>query len=266
LGVSEEILGRALNDMVDRSEVVIASKVYFKMSKDPNAGGLSRKHIMDAVDASLKRLDTEYLDLYQIHRWDYEAPIEETLRALDDLVSAGKVRYLGASSMFAWQFAKMLFTADRHGWNRFISMQNHYNLVYREEEREMLPLCQDQGVAVLPWSPLARGFLAGNRSRDGGGDTIRARQDSLADEMYYRESDFDVVDRVIAVAERHGVSPAQIALAWLLYQPGVTAPIVGVRRIQHLEQAVEATNIMLSKTDLAELEEPYRAHRILGHE
>jgi len=266
LGVSEEILGRALNDMVDRSEVVIASKVYFKMSKDPNAGGLSRKHIMDAVDASLKRLDTEYLDLYQIHRWDYETPIEETLRALDDLVSAGKVRYLGASSMFAWQFAKMLFAAERHGWNRFISMQNHYNLVYREEEREMLPLCRDQGVAVLPWSPLARGFLAGNRSRDGGGDTIRARQDSLADEMYYRESDFDVVDRVIAVAKRHGVSPAQIALAWLLHQPGVTAPIVGVRRIQHLEQAVEATNITLSKTDLAELEEPYRTHPILGHE
>ena len=266
LGVSEKILGRALNDMVDRSEVVIASKVYFKMSKDPNAGGLSRKHIMDAVDASLKRLDTEYLDLYQIHRWDYEAPIEETLRALDDLVSAGKVRYLGASSMFAWQFAKILFTAERHGWNRFISMQNHYNLVYREEEREMMPLCRDQGVGTLPWSPLARGFLAGNRFRDGGGDTIRAKHDSLADEMYYRESDFDVVERVIAVAERHGASPAQVALAWLLHQPGVTAPIVGVRRIRHLEEAVEATSITLSKMDLAELEEPYRAHTILGHE
>ncbi|UCG25310.1 MAG: aldo/keto reductase [Chloroflexota bacterium] len=266
LGVSEQILGRALNDMAVRSEVVIASKVYFKMSEDPNAGGLSRKHIMDAVEASLKRLGTDYLDLYQIHRWDYETPIEETLRALDDLVSAGKARYLGASSMFAWQFAKMLFTAERNGWNKFISMQNHYNLVYREEEREMMPLCLDHGVGALPWSPLARGFLAGNRSREGGGDTIRAKHDALAGEMYFRESDFRVVERVIAVAERHGASPAQIALAWLLHQPGVTAPIVGVRRIQHLEEAAEAAHIKLSKTDLAELEEPYEVHPILGHE
>ncbi|UCG23647.1 MAG: aldo/keto reductase, partial [Chloroflexota bacterium] len=263
---SEQILGRALNDMAVRSEVVIASKVFFKMSEDPNAGGLSRKHIMDAVDDSLRRLGTDYLDLYQIHRWDYETPVEETLRALDDLVNVGKARYLGASSMFAWQFAKMLFSAERNGWNKFVSMQNHYNLVYREEEREMMPLCRDQEVGVLPWSPLARGFLAGNRYREGGGDTIRAKHDSLADDMYYRESDFDVVERVIAVAERHGVSPAQIALAWLLHQPGVTAPIVGVRRIQHLEETVGAANIKLSKTDLAELEEPYEAHPILGHD
>ena len=266
LGLSEEILGRALSDMVERSKVVVASKVYFKMSEDPNDVGLSRKHIMDAVDASLKRLGTDYLDLYQIHRWDYDTPVEETLRALDDLVRAGKIRYLGASSMFAWQFAKMLFTAERCGWDKFISMQNHYNLVYREEEREMLPLCRDQGVGILPWSPLARGFLAGNRSRDGGGDTIRAKHDSLADEMYYRESDFDVVDRVIAVAGRHGKSPAQIALAWLLHQPGVTAPIVGVRRIRHLEEAVAAAQISLSQEEMTELAEPYRAHPILGHE
>lgn len=266
LGVSEEILGRALADMAQRSEVVIASKVYFKMGQDPNSGGLSRKHIMDAVDKSLARLGTEYLDLYQIHRWDYEAPIEETLRALDDLVAAGKVRYLGASSMYAWQFAKALFMAEHHGWSRFVSMQNHYNLIYREEEREMIPLCLDQGVGLIPWSPLARGFLAGNRYRDGGGATLRAKNDPLADELYYRPSDFEVVERLESVAGRYGASPAQIALAWLLHKPGVTAPIVGVRSIRHLEESVAALAIDLAEADIKALEEAYEPHPILGHE
>lgn len=266
LGVSEAILGRALADMAQRSEVVIASKVYFKMGQDPNSGGLSRKHIMDAVDKSLSRLGLEYLDLYQIHRWDDDTPIEETLRALDDLVAAGKVRYLGASSMYAWQFARALYTADIHGWSRFVSMQNHYNLVYREEEREMIPLCQDQGIGLIPWSPLARGFLAGNRHPDGGGDTVRARNDSLADDFYYRPSDFEVVERVRTLAERHGVSPAQIALAWLLHKPGVTAPIVGVRSIRHLEESVDALTVSLTAAEMQELEDAYEPHPILGHE
>jgi aryl-alcohol dehydrogenase (NADP+) len=265
LGVSEEILGRALADMAERSEVVIASKVYFKMGQDPNSGGLSRKHIMDAVDKSLARLGTEYLDLYQIHRWDDETPIEETLRALDDLTARGKIRYLGASSMYAWQFAKALFSADRHGWSRFVSMQNHYNLVYREEEREMIPLCLDQGIGLIPWSPLARGFLAGNRFKQGGGETLRAKNDPLADEMYYRPSDFEVVDRVRALAKRRGASPAQIALAWLLHKPGVTAPIVGVRSIRHLEESVGAISISLAEADMTALEEAYEPHPILGH-
>lgn len=266
LGVSEEILGRALADMAERSEVVIASKVYFKMGQDPNSGGLSRKHIMDAIDNSLTRLGTEYIDLYQIHRWDNETPIEETLCSLDDLVTAGKVRYLGASSMFAWQFAKALFAADLHGWTRFVSMQNHYNLVYREEEREMIPLCLDQGIGLIPWSPLARGFLAGNRDPGGRGQTTRAKNDPLADELYYRESDFAVVERLKVVATRHEASPAQVALAWLLHKPGVTAPIVGVRSIRHLEESAAALAITLSDADLQELEAAYEPHPILGHD
>jgi aryl-alcohol dehydrogenase (NADP+) len=266
LGVSEEILGRALADMADRSEVVIATKVYFKMGEDPNSGGLSRKHIMEAIDTSLMRLGTEYVDLYQIHRWDDAAPIAETLRALDDLVTAGKVRYLGASSMYAWQFAKALFTAETHGWAKFVSMQNHYNLVYREEEREMIPLCLDQGVGLIPWSPLARGFLAGNRDRGGGGQTDRAKNDPLADELYYRESDFAVVESVRQVAEQHDASPAQIALAWLLHKPAISAPIVGVRSIRHLEESVQALDIELSDGELQELEAAYEPHPILGHD
>ncbi|RMF38060.1 MAG: aldo/keto reductase, partial [Chloroflexi bacterium] len=242
-GVSEEILGRALRDFARREEVVIATKVYFPTGEGPNQRGLSRKHIMDAVDASLRRLGTDYIDLYQIHRWDYETPIEETLETLHDLVRMGKVRYIGASSMYAWQFAKALYLADMHGWTRFISMQNHYNLIYREEEREMLPLCRAEGVGVIPWSPLARGFLAGNRSRKGGGETKRARSDEFAHRMYYQEADFQVVDRVVELARRRGVTPAQIALAWLLHQPGVTAPIVGATKIAHLEQAVAALEI-----------------------
>jgi 1-deoxyxylulose-5-phosphate synthase len=266
IGVSEEVVGRALRDFTKRDKVVLATKVYFAMSDDPNDRGLSRKHIMDSVDGSLRRLGTDYIDLYQIHRWDYETPLEETLEALHDLVKAGKVRYIGASSMYAWQFARCLYTADLFGWQRFISMQNHFNLVYREEQREMLPLCEAEGVGVIPWSPLARGFLAGNRSREGGGATERAKDDPLADEMYYRPSDFDVVERVVDLAGRKGVNPAQIALAWLLHQPAVTAPIVGVRKIGHLEEMVAALDINLTVDECAFLEAPYQPHPVLGHD
>jgi len=264
-GISEEILGRALRDFARRDEVVIATKVYFPMGEGPNQRGLSRVHIMDAIDASLRRLGTDYVDLYQIHRWDYETPIEETLEALHDVVKAGKARYIGASSMYAWQFAKALYLADLHGWTRFVSMQNHYNLVYREEEREMLPLCREEGIGVIPWSPLARGFLAGNRRRDGWGDTARAKTDDFAQHLYYQETDFDVVDRVVELAGRRGVTPAQIALAWLLHQPGITAPIIGASKMPHLEQAVAALEIDLSEEERAHLEEPYQPHPVLGH-
>ncbi len=266
LGVSEEVTGRALRDFARRDEVIVATKVYNPMSDDPNARGLSRKHIMDGIDASLRRLGMDYVDLYQIHRWDYHTPIEETMDALNDVVKAGKARYIGASSMYAWQFAQALYVADLHGWTRFVSMQNHYNLVYREEEREMIPLCQDQGIGVIPWSPLARGFLAGNRSRDKGGDTTRSQSDEFAHNMYYTDADFTVVDRVSTLAERYGVTNAQIALAWLLHRPGVTSPIVGASKMPHLEQAVAALDIALTGEDMAYLEEPYQPHRVLGHQ
>ena len=264
-GLSEEVLGRALRDFARRDEMVIATKVYHSMGDKPNQAGLSRKHILAAMDASLRRLGTDYVDLYQIHRWDYETPIEETLAALHDLVKAGKARYVGASSMWAWQFAKALYLADLHGWTRFASMQDHYNLVYREEEREMLPLCRAEGIGVIPWSPLARGFLMGNRRPDKTGETTRARTDSFAHQMYYRESDFVVVERVGELAQRRGVSPAQIALAWLLHQPGVTAPIVGASKMTHLEDAVAALQVRLSDQELASLQEPYQPHPVLGH-
>jgi aryl-alcohol dehydrogenase (NADP+) len=266
LGVSEEVVGRALRDFARRDEVVIATKVYFPMGDRPNQRGLSRKHILDAVDASLKRLGTDYIDLYQIHRWDDETPIEETLETLHSLVQAGKVRYLGASSMYAWQFARALYTADRHGWSRFVSMQPHYNLIYREEEREMLPLCRAEGVGVIPWSPLARGMLAGKRTRGAGGNTLRARTDALADSFYGRmeENDQAVIDRVIEVAQRHGRPPAQIALAWLLHQPGLTAPIVGASKAQHLDDAVAALEVQLDPADVDYLAEPYQPHPIVG--
>ncbi len=237
LGVSEEVTGRALREFAKRDDVVIATKVYNPMGEGPNDRGLSRKHIFRSIDASLRRLGTDYVDLYQIHRWDYETPIEETLGALDDVVRAGKARYIGASSMFAFQFSRALFTADLRGWNRFISMQNHYNLVYREEEREMIPLCREEGIGIIPWSPLARGLLAGTRSSARSDETTRSKSDEVA-HRYYEDSDFVVVDRVVEKAKELGCRPAQLALAWLLQQPGVTAPIVGASRMQHLEDAV----------------------------
>ena len=265
LGISEEILGRALKDFTRREEVVIASKVFFPMGDKPNQGGLSRVHIMQAIEDSLRRLGTDYIDLYQIHRWDPESPIEETLEALHDVVKSGKVRYIGASSMYAWQFSKSLYLAELHGWTRFISMQNHYNLVYREEEREMMPLCRAEGIGVLPWSPLARGFLSGNRSLQEWGDTARAKSDDFAHKMYYQESDFTVVERVIELAKKRGVTPSQVALAWLLHQPGVTAPIIGASKMRHLEEDAAALEIELSADELAALEEPYQPHPVLGH-
>lgn len=266
LGASEEILGRALRDFgPSRDRVVIATKVFNPMGDDPNQRGLSRKHIRHAIDDSLRRLGTDYVDLYQIHRFDYQTPIEETVEALDDVVRAGKALYVGASSMFAWQFAKMLYTADALGAARFVSMQNHYNLIYREEEREMIPLCLEEGIGVLPWSPLARGFLAGNRRKEDFGETVRAKTDEYAQGMYYQPSDFAVVERVTEIARRHGVSNAQVALAWLLHQPGVTAPIVGASKMQHLEDAVAALSLKLDEQELKALSEPYQPHRVLGH-
>lgn len=265
MGVSEEVTGRALRDFTNRQEIVVATKVYFPIGKGPNGGGLSRKHIMEGIDNSLRRLGMEYIDLYQIHRWDYTVSIEETMEALHDVVKAGKALYIGASSMFAWQFAKAQHIAEKHGWTKFISMQNHMNAVYREEEREMLPLCLDQGVGVIPWSPLARGFLAGNRTREGWGETVRAKADSMAQDYYYDDNDFDVLDRVKEVAQEQGVKPAQVALAWLLQKPGVTAPIVGTSKMSQLEEAVAAAKIKLTDEQMKRIEEPYRPHRILGH-
>jgi aryl-alcohol dehydrogenase-like predicted oxidoreductase len=262
LGVSEQILGRAVRELARRDAVVIATKAYFPMSADPNDRGLSRKHLMAAIDGSLTRLGTDYVDLYQIHRWDDETPIEETLSALHDIVRAGKARYIGASSMAAWQFARALYLADRHGWTRFVSMQNHYNLVYREEEREMLPLCREEGIGVIPWSPLARGFLAGHRRPADQGVTDRARTDEIANRLYYADSDFRIVDRLVEVAERRGVTPAQIALAWILGAPGVTAPIVGASKMYQLEQAVEALAIVLTDEERSQLEELYEPHAV----
>jgi aryl-alcohol dehydrogenase (NADP+) len=265
-GVSEEILGRALKDFgPSRDRLVIATKVHGPMGDDPNQRGLSRKHIRHSIDASLKRLGTDYVDLYQIHRFDYETPIEETLAALDDVVRAGKALYIGASSMYAWQFAKMLCAAERLGLARFVSMQNHYNLIYREEEREMLPLCREEGIGVIPWSPLARGFLAGNRRPGDYGETLRAKTDEYAQKMYYQPSDFAVVERVTAIARQRGVSNAQVALAWLLTRPGVTAPIVGASKMQHLDDALAALELKLDEAELRALEEPYQPHPVLGH-
>jgi 1-deoxyxylulose-5-phosphate synthase len=262
LGRSEEVLGGALKDFgPSRDKVVIATKVFFPMGDDPNQKGLSRKHIMHAIDDSLRRLGTDYVDLYQIHRFDYDTRIEETLEALHDVVKAGKARYLGASSMFAWQFARMLYTSDRHHWTRFATMQNHYNLVYREEEREMVPLCLEEGVGLLPWSPLARGLLAGNRKAG----TERSKQDDYAQKLYTREADNRVVDAVQDLAKERGVPPAQIALAWLLHKPGVTAPIIGASKPNHLEDAVAALAIKLSKAEIERLEAVYVSHPVLGH-
>ncbi len=266
IGVSEEILGRALKDFgPSRENVVIATKVYNAMGDAPNERGLSRKHIMHAVDNSLRRLGVDYVDLYQIHRFDYETPIEETIEALHDVVKAGKALYIGASSMHAWQFAKMLYTADAMGMTRFVSMQNHYNLVYREEEREMIPLCRDEGIAVIPWSPLARGFLAGNRRPSDFGETVRAKTDDYAKQMYYQPSDFTVVERLSEIAQQRGVSNAQVALAWILSKPDVTAPIIGASKMKHLEEAIAALDVKLDAAEIEALEAPYQPHPVLGH-
>jgi aryl-alcohol dehydrogenase-like predicted oxidoreductase len=263
-GASEEVLGRALRDFARRAEVVVATKVYFPMGGRPgDKGNLSRAHIMEQIDGSLRRLGMDYVDLYQIHRFDDSTPVEETMEALHDVVKAGKARYLGASSMFAWQFSKLQYTATINGWTRFVSMQPQYNLVYREEEREMLPLCEDMGVGVIPWSPLARGFLAGNRSPDGG-ETVRAQTDAFARSLYYRDSDFAIVDRLTEVAQARGLSNVEVALAWILSKPVVAAPIIGVTKVTQLEDAVDALDIRLTAEEIASLEEPYVAHPVLG--
>ena len=264
-GASEVATGRLVSKMLTRDEVVIATKVFMPVAPGENGGGLGRKHVLSAIDASLRRLGMDYVDLYQIHRWDPRTPIEETMGALHDIVRAGKARYIGASSMFAWQFAKAQHVAERNGWTRFVSMQPHYNLLYREEEREMIPQCIDQHVAVIPWSPLARGMLAGNRSRDGARHTTRSGTDPFTDYLYSQPSDFDVVDRVAEVAAARGVPPAQVALAWLLHRPGVTAPIVGATKLGHIEDALAAESLKLDDTEMARLEEPYVPHPVLGH-
>jgi aryl-alcohol dehydrogenase-like predicted oxidoreductase len=261
-GTSEEIVGRALKDFARRDEVVIATKVYFPLSTDPNAQGLSRKALFTAIDASLKRLGCDYVDLYQIHRWDYATPIEETLEALHDLVIQGKVRYLGASSMYAWQFSKALHLARQHGWSRFVTMQNHYNLLYREEEREMLPLCRDEKIGVLPWSPLARGRL----TRPQEVSTPRLESDRYGENLYAASAAADqkVIERVGVLAERRGLPRAQVALAWMLHQDVVTAPIIGASRAEHLEDAQAALSVRLDAAEIAFLEEPYIPHPIVG--
>jgi 1-deoxyxylulose-5-phosphate synthase len=265
-GMSEQITGRLLaSHFSRRDEDVLATKVYFPTGPGPNDRGLSRKHILAAIDASLRRLGTDHVDLYQIHRWDHETPIEETMGALHDVVRTGKARYIGASSMYAWQFAKAQHVAEAAGSSRFTSMQNHYNLVYREEEREMIPLCLDQGVGVIPWSPLARGLLAGSRRRGGQRLTVRAGTDPLADSMY-DDADFDVVDVVRAIGDERGVPPARVALAWLLGKPAVSAPIVGATRLQHVDDAIAAVDLTLSDDEVARLEAPYRPHTVIGHD
>jgi aryl-alcohol dehydrogenase (NADP+) len=276
-GASEQLTGKFLREFARRDEVVIATKLYFPVRLDftggggspgavrPNESGLSRKRVLAAVDASLQRLDTDYIDLYKIHRWDYHTPIEETMEALHDVVKAGKVRYIGASSMWAWQFAKAQEIARANGWTRFVSMQNHYNLLYREEEREMIPLCREQGVGLIPWSPLARGYLAGNRGRGDSGATARAGSDDLAQQFYCRDEDFAVIERVGELARQRGESPARIAYAWLLHRAGITAPIVGASKLMQSEEAVAAATLALSEEEMRSLEELYRPHPVLGH-
>ncbi len=265
-GVSEEVTGALLRELFgSREEYVLATKVFYPMSDRPGDAGLSRKHVLAAADASLRRLGVDHVDLYQIHRWDHGTPIEETMEALDSLVRAGKVRYLGASSMYAWQLAKAQHVAERHGWHRFVSMQNHYNLAYREEEREMVPLCLDQGIGVLPYSPLARGLLTGSRRRDGGGTTTRSGNDPVA-QWAYGPDDFDVVDALCEVAGELGRPPAQVALAWLRTRSGVTAPIVGATKLAHLEDALAALDLVLDDDVVTRLEATYRPHRAIGPE
>ena len=264
-GKSEEVLGRAVRDFAKREDLVIATKVFYPMGPGPNDRGLSRKHILAAIDASLRRLGMDYVDLYQIHRYDSDTPIEETLEALNDVVRSGKARYIGASSMYAWQLARMIDVADQRGFARFISMQNHYNLAYREEEREMLPLCREDGIGVIPWSPLARGLLAGKRREGQAGDSTRAKSDAYSRQLYI-DDDLEVARRVAETGRKRGVSPARIALAWLLSRPGVAAPIVGATHLDHLEDAVGALDVALSEEENRFLEEPYRPHEVRGIE
>jgi len=264
-GASEVATGKILPKFLTGDEMVVATKVFMPMTPGENGRGLSRKHILSAIDASLQRLNLDYVDLYQIHRWDDRTPIEETMEALHDVVRAGKARYLGASSMFAWQFAKAQHVATTHGWTPFVAMQNHYNLIYREEEREMIPQCVDQGVGVIPWSPLARGVLAGNRGRDGEKRTTRSETDQFTDYLYSQPTDFDVVDAVADVAADRGVPSAQIALAWLLAKRGVTAPIIGATKPGHMADALAAEALELTDDEIKRLEAPYVAHPVLGH-
>lgn len=266
LGVSEEITGRAVRDMAKLDEVIVATKVYWPMTAGPNMGGLSRKHIIQGCEASLRRLGLERIDLYQIHRLDGKTPMEEVLAALDHLVHSGKVLYIGASSMYAWQFARMLSVAERNGWARFVTMQNHYNLLYREEEREMNPLCAAEGIGLLPWSPLARGYLAGaRRSLDDRASTQRAKTDEYGHSLYTNPADWEIVEAVQAVAAERGVSPAEVALAWLLSKPAVTAPIVGTTKASHLDAVIKSVELELSAEEISRLEAPYEPHPIAGH-
>ncbi|HEX4210195.1 MAG TPA: aldo/keto reductase [Candidatus Binataceae bacterium] len=265
-GGSEEITGRWLGEMASRDDIILATKLHGAMGPGPNKRGLSRKHIIEGCENSLRRLKMDYIDLYQIHRWDFTTPIEETIDALDSLVRAGKVRYLGASSMAAWQFSKALYTANENGWHRFVAMQNHYNLIYREEEREMIPLCIDQGVGLIPWSPLARGFFAGNRKPESAEATTRAKTDAFAQRFYFHDNDFEIAEAASRVAKEYGVNATQIALAWILQAPGVSAPIIGVTKTPHLREIIDAVEIKLKPEAVAELEKPYRPHPILGHE
>jgi aryl-alcohol dehydrogenase (NADP+) len=262
IGVCEEVVGKALKQFANREEIVLASKLYYAMSDDPNDQGLSRKHIFKSIDRSLKRLQTDFLDLYQIHRWDDNTPIEETMEALHEVVKSGKARYIGASSMYAWQFVRAQAVAEKNGWTKFVSMQNHYNLMYREEEREMIPCCIDQGVGVIPWSPLARGLLTGKKTTE---TSIRKDNDALAKDMYYKEEDQAVIDAVENLANESGHKPAHIALAWILQRQGITAPIIGASKTHHIDDAVAALDVKLTEEQIASLEAAYRPHPILGH-
>jgi aryl-alcohol dehydrogenase (NADP+) len=266
LGVSEEVVGRALRDFAPREKVIIATKVFYSLTGDPADGGLSRRHIMKAIDDSLRRLGVEYVDLYQIHRYDRTVPIGETLEALHDVVEAGKARHIGASSMWAWQFAQMLAMQDCRGWTRFATMQNHYNLIYREEEREMNPLCLAEGIPLIPWSPLARGFLAGNRRRGQRDATLRERHDAYGHELYYTDADYEIADVVGEVARARNVRPIQVALAWILSRPGVVSPIVSVTRREQLDDLLSSLDLVLSDAEIARLESRYRPRDVRGHE
>jgi aryl-alcohol dehydrogenase (NADP+) len=263
-GMSEQVLGRALKEYAKRDEIVLATKVFYPVEGHPNGGGLSRKHIMAAIDASLRRLGTDYVDLYQIHRFDDHTPIEETLEALHDVVRAGKALYIGASTMYAYQFVKMIYTQRANGWTEFVSMQNHYNLVYREEERDTIPFCIEEGIGVIPWSPLARGFLAGNRKRGEQTASLRDQHDTWGHTLYVADEDYDVVDRVVEVAKRKGVMPIQVALSWIVNKPGVTAPIVSATKLEQLDQLVEGLSVTLTPEEIAAVEQPYVPHKVIG--